>query len=133
MRIQVLEVLDDDQRTVVRFACESGLGLAVWRGESSPQTGRKYDIEFTLKQDVALGQTAVVSARHTCALASRDGKTVLTGVMEGMNEDIAGLAYFRLSEDGLVMVETVGDGIKTGMWLTLTVPVESLEMYDYNL
>jgi hypothetical protein len=130
MRVQVREVgRTKDQRNIVGFACDAGVGSAVWRGRASPAVATNYHVEFAVNDEIVLGRTATPSGREAYSVSSRDRQTFLTGVVERIDED--GMAYFRLSQDCLIMIQSIG--VRPGAWLTLTLAVESIEMYDYDL
>jgi hypothetical protein len=89
----------------------------------------EYHVEFTVNDEIVLGRTVAPADRQAYSVSSRDGKTFLTGLVDAMDED--GMADFRLSHDCLVMIQS--SGVRTGAWLTLTLAVESVEMYDCDV
>jgi hypothetical protein len=90
-----------------------------------PESGYLYDVEMDV--DVAAEQGINMQTIATSELTiSTDGAFVaLRVVLESLDND--GMAYFRLSDDCLFMMETTGE-VPVGKTVEIRVPRESLSL-----
>jgi hypothetical protein len=127
MKIQVTEVSTHaDGSWRVRFESSAGNARGKWVArDHAPQTGKSYTVELDV--DVVADKKSNVCAKrqepHT--LSARDDTALIEATAEAVDED--GLAFLRLSDDCLLMVETSG-GIAPGDVVRIVVPTRSLEI-----
>ncbi|MBU2714246.1 hypothetical protein [Zooshikella harenae] len=126
MKIKIISFEDVDGNTVVKFGSGVGDGIATWIGANKPVKNYEYDVEIDIEKsiDQVINTSNKNEDRYSMALQGRS--TLMNGEVESVEED--GMAYFRLSKDCLIMVESGDSKVKEGDWISLNIQCEDIEV-----
>jgi hypothetical protein len=127
MRIRVTQVYKRNGASiVVSFKSTYGSGDAVWHGEVAPEINHVYDVELDVEGKLIWGQNIRECQTAKYAIDNEDGKLILQGKIEYVDED--GIAALRIG-DSLVTLEIVGDAVPAGLFVRVLAEVRLFE-YD---
>lgn len=113
-----------DGSSIVRFRCAAGIGAGKWLvsvWQYSVETYAELDITPVLE----LGRIMDINPHETndCIECSQS-ETIIIGKVESLDDD--GMAYIRLSDDCLIMVESVHGELAQGVRVKIRLPHEQL-------
>ena len=125
MRIQVTEVIPERSGVVtVGFQSVRGSARARWLGKNhAPVLGKSYDVELDVDAVADASTNMPMVAKSDTGISFTDETVRLSVVIEDMDED--GMAYLRLSDDCLLMMEVVGE-IAVGSNVEIRVPHDAV-------
>jgi hypothetical protein len=127
MRIQVVAVSQEaDGHLSVTFESGAGRARGKWVSKNcNPEVGKAYDAEMDAEA-IADRQTNTSDGRQGCrGLRIENGVVVLEADIAAIDDD--GLAYLRLADDCLLMIETSGD-FSTGEVLRIELPFPAVSV-----
>lgn len=117
--------------TLISFDSLIGTGKGICNA-TNVQSGKCYDVEFEIKDDVNLDGNAVVSTDHRGSLWVEDDVVFLNGFIEDVDKQYDyNIAYLRLSENSLTMIET--NTLHSGIWVTIRITVDLFEIYPTGI
>lgn len=90
--------------------------------------GQCCSIEFEIPTECVDAATLV--NERSFSLSHSNGINRFTGEIEAVDDDIA---YFRLSDSSLIMLDFQVAELREGQWIALEVPEESLEVFCYDV
>lgn len=129
MKIKVTNIVEEGESKLTYFACKIGQGLSCWKGKHHLTVNDEYNIEFSIEENIKKGVNAFPSDSKEPFIRS-DGNTILlNGYIDSIEED--DVAYFRLAEDCLIMVEISSDNLEQGEWLTLKCDARQVGIYPH--
>jgi hypothetical protein len=125
MRIQIIEASPHaDGSWHVGFESSAGRARGKWVArDHAPQIGKFYTVELDVDVVADKKSNVCVERQEPHTLSARDDTALIEATAEAVDED--GLAFLRLSDDCLLMVETSG-GITPGDVVRIAVPTRSL-------
>jgi hypothetical protein len=127
MRIHVVSTKQGaDGHLYVTFEASPGRAVARWSSKRyKPEIGRSYDVE--LDADTAADRQTNTNTGRTDVRSLRfeNDEVVVEGSVESIDDD--GLAYVRLSDDCLLMIETAG-AFSAGEALRIILPAQALSV-----
>lgn len=113
-----------DGNLIVSFRCSAGVGAAKWCVPTNNhliETFAELDITPTLQ----LGRNVELNPlEEMYSIDFSTAKTIIVGTVESIDED--GMAYLRLTEDCLIMAESVLGELTEGMRVKITLAHEEL-------
>jgi hypothetical protein len=126
VKITIIDFETTDENIVVRFNSKIGDGIATWISNTKPIKNQQYDVEIDIEKSV--DQVWNTSNKNTEQYSiSLEGDSILmNGMIESVEED--GMAYFRLSQDCLIMIEPGDSNVKGGDWVNLNLQHEDIEI-----
>ncbi len=127
MRIQVTKVRHDRSGALdVTFRCSAGGATARWLGRTHlPELGRLYDVELDVEATAVPGVNLQTAVETDQKLMSDNNFTSLRVKVEGQDAD--GMAYLRLADDCLFMMEATGE-VALGKTVEIRVPTYALSV-----
>jgi hypothetical protein len=127
MRIQVVSISQEaDGHLSVTFDSAAGRARAKWVSKShKPEVGKAYDVEMDA-DTTADRQTNTSDGRQDRrGIRIENDRVMLDANIEAIDDD--GLAYLRLADDCLLMIETSGD-FSAGEVLCVTLPFHAVSV-----
>jgi len=114
------------------FKCPAGTGTARWNSTNyQALVGCEYSVELDIDEMALCGSTLVSAANKTFSLSEEDGEIMMTGMVDGIDDD--GLFYFRLDPSCIIMVSAIQDRpVSQHEWLTIRVESERLTMTPFG-
>ena len=107
MKITINDVFEYEEKIIVSFYSTVGAGFAKWASSEKPSKNNSYDVELDIEKTVSEAWDKKNSYKPKSALMVDGTKVIVQGILESIDED--GMAYLRISPDGLIMIEA-GEG-----------------------
>jgi hypothetical protein len=126
VKITITDFETIDGKVVVNFSSNVGDGIATWISETKPVKNYQYDVEIDIEQPVDQLWNTGNENEGQYSIALEDNSTLMNGMIESVEED--GMAYFRLSQDCLIMIESGDSNVKSGDWVNLNIRHEDIEI-----
>jgi hypothetical protein len=125
MRIQITEVTAEHSGVVaVGFQSVPGSARARWLGNNcAPVSGKSYDVELDVDALADANTNMRIVAEPDTGISSNGATVRLCAMIEDMDED--GMAYLRLSDDCLLMIEVAGE-VAVGSAVEIRFPQEAV-------
>lgn len=121
MKILVNDIQIEGESPVVAFSSEAGVGRAICSNQRIYDfVGSMVDVELDVEVTIRLAQNALATDADLGIY--EDG---IVCEVEAQDED--GMAYCRLSQDCLLMVESI-DALLVGQRVRLVVPVDAMKI-----
>jgi hypothetical protein len=86
----------------------------------------QYDVEIDIEQPVDQLWNTGNENEGQYSIALEDNSILMNGMIESVEE--GGMAYFRLSQDCLIMIESGDSNVKSGDWVNLNIRHEDIEI-----
>ena len=125
MRIQIDAIDSSDSVTRVHFKCGRGDAVAQWASATAPSKGSEYIVEIDIEAEIDFSKNALLCPELRYGVSSDDSFVTFYGKIEGQDDDR--MAYLRLSEDCLIMCESV-DSELADKPIRLTVPIAQVRV-----
>lgn len=126
MRIKTTSFEAIDGNTVVNFSSDIGDGVATWVGANKPAKNYEYDVEIDIDKSIDQVINSSNKNEEQFSISLQGGSTLMNGEVQSVDED--GMAYFRLSQDCLIMIELGDSKVKDGDWISLNLQCEDIEV-----
>lgn len=131
MRIKISNVTFVNGDTFVNFESKIGEGKAFWKNTDPPVIECEYDVEFNFAEIAQEDKNIFPASAERYSVEVADDIITLNGFIDSIDDD--GVAYFRLSLDCLIMIETLLDQIESGNWVGMNSRVSDFEVYAQGL
>ncbi len=126
MKVTIVSADNHDSHCVARFQCRTGTGLARWAGREPPAVGRPISAELDCHAVISFGANASFGKSGALGVAELGGGLLsIQAYVEGQDDD--GMTYLRLSEDCIIMVESLETGLE-GAWLHFVVAADQITL-----
>ncbi|WP_444897337.1 hypothetical protein [Microbulbifer sp. SSSA005] len=126
MKIKIISFETVDGNTVVNFGSDVGDGIATWVGANKPVKNYEYDVEIDIEKSIGQVKSSNNESEGRYSISLEDNSTLISGEIESVEED--GMAYLRLSQDCLIMIESGDSEVKGGDWISLKIQCEDIEV-----
>jgi len=126
MKIEVTNVQELEKNIVVNFCCKVGDGIAVWVSSVKPIIGAQYDVEIDVNKMIDQVQVSGEGKGQNPFIAVEGFSVIFNGIVESLDND--GMAYFRLSQDCLIMIEAGEANIKAGELIKMMFNYSDVEL-----
>lgn len=131
MKITILDVAKVNGGYFVSFKSGAGQGIAKWMNEKNPVASHSYDVELDTDKTISDVSKDASNQTPENALTIDGDKVLMFGILESIEDD--GMAYLRLSPDGLVMIEVGDDSLSEGESMLLEIERSDLEVTAQGL
>lgn len=126
MKIKVNNFETVDGIVVVNFNSDTGDGIATWVGVKGPVKNYEYDIEIDIEKSIDQLKSSSNENEGRYSMSIEGNSTIMNGQIESVEDD--GMAYFRLSRDCLIMIESGDSKVKSGDWISLFIKCEDIKI-----
>lgn len=126
MKITVTDIKMSDDKTVVYFRSSLGNGMALWANSEAPAKTCQYDVEFDIEKSIDQIQMVRSDDDREYRLKLAGSSVIMNGTIESVEDD--GMAYYRLSQDCIIMIESGKSSITKGDWVRLKLECLDVEM-----
>lgn len=124
MEIEIKNIENQDKK-VVTFCTAIGCGKGIWKDDQIPSIYNSYNVELTINSS----KCYYISEKEIFSISAIQNIILFCGVVE--NIDNKGVAILRLQKDCIVQLQLQPYSIKVGMWLTIEVSANNVELYPY--
>ncbi|SCX89299.1 hypothetical protein [Alkaliphilus peptidifermentans] len=125
MEILIRGVDNSDMDSIIDFNTEYGNGKAVWNGNSDPEVGNKYNVEYDITDILEWNKTVSLSKEKSFKIFIEEEITHIIGVLEKVYKD--GISDLRFG-NSIIQLEVEGKDLPVGEYVL--VKADSLEVYD---
>jgi len=126
VKIKIINFETIDGNVVVYFKSSIGDGIAIWVGEKEPIKNYEYDVEIDIESSIDQVKSRNNANKGRYSISIEGNSTLMSGEVESVEED--GMAYLRLSQDCLIMIESGDSKVKGGDWVNLNIRCENIEV-----
>ncbi|RBO83299.1 hypothetical protein [Marinomonas aquiplantarum] len=126
MKIRITSFETVDGNVVVNFNSSVGNGVATWVGAKEPVKNYEYDVEIDIEKSIDQVKSSKNNNEGRYSMSIGDDSTIMNGEVEFVEED--GMAYIRLSQDCLIMIDSGDSKVKDGDWINLNIPCEDIKV-----
>lgn len=126
MKITITDIKKPDDNTVVYFSSTLGYGMATWMNSEAPSKTHQYDVEIDIRKSIDQVQLVGSDDDHEYRLILEGSSVIMNGTIELIEDD--GMAYYRLSQDCIIMIESGKANVKEGDWVKLKLKCSDVEI-----
>ena len=128
MKTRILSIKECGGELEVAFACNAGIGKAVLKSAPNPGIiGKELGAELDIDVPLELGKTCKYDTALQKQITVENDMVRLLVVVEAQDDD--GLAYCRLSDDCLMMIDVhEGMRLNVGSMVNITVPFRAVRL-----
>ena len=128
MRVKITSGFDNSDKVIVDFECKAGVGRAVLNSNfSSDLIGRELSAELDIEVPLLIGENCSYDNESIKRIMVKENQSVLLMTVESQDDD--GMAYCRLSEDCIIMVEVAEqEKLPLGSMIRIEIPVEDIRL-----
>lgn len=126
MKIKIVESAELNGNIIVTFNSKVGTGRAVWRNNGAPRLIYEYDAEFDIDGPLEHFRVEFMPEEPEYSISIDGNSVILTGMIDSLDND--GMAYLRLSDDCLIMLESDTTILSTGERVRLKLDSQELEV-----
>jgi hypothetical protein len=128
MKVAITSIFEIDGAPVATFDSALGSGVAVLGGSYDPGfVGQQMSVEFDIDAPASINGNAAYSDNSVPTICSTPEGVELVGAVESQDED--GMAYLRLSEECLIMVDVLNkERLDIGRMLRMNLKMTEMRM-----
>ncbi len=108
------------------FTSSLGAGVSIWANKEVPTKNHQYDVEFDIDRSIDEVRDMSVSNVGEYYFKREKNSLITNGRIESIEDD--GMAFYRLSQDCLIMIETSNSIVKKGDWVSLKLQYTDIKM-----
>lgn len=126
MRITITDIKTSNGNTVVCFCTSLGNGVATWSNVEAPSKAYQYDVEIDIEKSIDQLRLDGSDGDREYQLMVEGSSLIMNGTIESIEDD--GMAYYRLSHDCIIMIESGNSNVKEGDWVKLKLECSDVEI-----
>lgn len=126
MRVTIIDIKKSNDNTVVYFCTSLGNGVATWANVEAPTKTYQYDVEIDIEKSIDQLRLDGSDGDREYRLMIEGSSLIMNGTIESIEDD--GMAYYRLSQDCIIMIESGNSNVKEGDWVKLKLECSDVEM-----